>query len=292
MKKLLSILVLSLLLGGSSFAGVEEVLKEIKKNKDIAQGFNKVKEFDKWNKWRVTNKAILKSDKSKREHVVKIVNKSDNHPVRFGKQSLRFEVRAGDGWGWDARNDRERVELLICCVNKKTTWTSWSLYLPKDYKIIFPAKTMLAQFHNDADNPPAFAFENQSHVERKGGGYWIEVDNYINGGDNVPIKLLDKSQMHGKWIDILVNAKWTHKKDGFFKIWINGKLAFHHKNKKKKKGELIEFHVGVYRSYLSRTNKPDPTQIAYYDEIRHAKSCKKLKLKNLGYSCKEIESQN
>ena len=146
MKKLLSILVLSLLLGGSSFAGVEEVLKEIKKNKDIAQGFNKVKEFDKWNKWRVTNKAILKSDKSKREHVVKIVNKSDNHPVRFGKQSLRFEVRAGDGWGWDARNDRERVELLICCVNKKTTWTSWSLYLPKDYKIIFLQKQCWLNF--------------------------------------------------------------------------------------------------------------------------------------------------
>ena len=42
---------------------------------------------------------------------------------------------------------------------------------------------------------------------------------------------------------------------------------------------------------MSRTPGPDPTQIVYYDEIRHAKSCKKLKLKELGYSCKEIESQ-
>ena len=66
MKKLLSILVLSLLLGGSSFAGVEEVLKEIKKNKDVVQGFKKVKEFDTWNEWRIDNGAILKSDKSKR----------------------------------------------------------------------------------------------------------------------------------------------------------------------------------------------------------------------------------
>ena len=97
MKKILSILVLSLLLGGSSFAGVEEVLKEIKKNKDIAQGFNKVKEYDSWNEWHIDNKAILKSDKSKREHIVKIVSKSDNHPVRFGNQSLRFEVRDGNG---------------------------------------------------------------------------------------------------------------------------------------------------------------------------------------------------
>ena len=291
MKKLLGILFFGLLLSGNSYAGVEEVLKEIKKNKDIAHGFKKVREFDKRNEWRVNNSKILDSDKDLRKHVVKIVDKSDNHPVRLGKQSLRFEVRDGDGWGWDARNDRERVELLICCVNReKITWTTYSLYLPDDYKIIFPAKTMLAQFHNDGDNPPAFAFENQSHSS--GGGYWIDTDPYITGYNyNRQSKLLNSSEMYGKWNDILVNVKWTHKKDGFFKIWTNGKLAFHHKGKTQDKDELIEFHIGVYRSYLSNTSNPDATQIAYYDEIRHAKSCKKLKLKDLGYSCKEIEGQ-
>ena len=240
MKKIISIFVLSLLWSNLSFAGVEEVLKEIKKNKDIAQGFNKVidrGEDNKSNNWRVTNKKILESDKNSREHVVKIVSKSENHPVRFGKQSLRFEVRDGNGWGWDSRNNRERVELLICCVNRKTTWSAWSLYLPNDYKIIFPAKTMLAQFHNDGDFPPAFAFENQSDpIKEDGGGYWIEVDEYV-GGDNTPKKLLDKTEMFGKWNDILVNAKWTHKKDGFFKIWINGKLKYHWKGKTQHKGE-------------------------------------------------------
>ena len=44
MKKLLEILVLGLLLSGNSFAGVEEVLKEIKKNKDIVQGYKRVKD--------------------------------------------------------------------------------------------------------------------------------------------------------------------------------------------------------------------------------------------------------
>ena len=292
MKKILGIVVLSLLICENVFAGVEEVLKEIKKNKDIVQGFDKVKEFDTWNEWRVTPKAILKSDKSKRQHIVKIVNKSDNHPVRFGKQSLRFEVRNGDGWGWDARNDRERSELLICCVNKETTWTAWSVYLPLDHKIIYPANTMLAQFHNDADNPPAFAFDNQSerHVN-EGGGYWIAVDEYINKKFLLK-KLLDHSETLGRWNDILVNAKWTHKENGFFKIWINGKLAFHHKGMTQEKGENIEFHVGIYRSFLSRTPGPDKTQIAYYDEIRHAKTCKKLKINDLGYSCKDIENQN
>ena len=96
MKKFLGIVVLGLLLIGNACAGVKEVLKEIKKNKDIAQGYKRVKDGgddNKSNNWRVTNREILKSDKFKREHVVKIVDKSDNHPVRFGKQSLKFEVR-------------------------------------------------------------------------------------------------------------------------------------------------------------------------------------------------------
>ena len=293
MKKLFStILVLGLLLSSYSFAGVEEVIKEIKKNKDLAQGFNKVKEYEKRNNWRVTNKAILKSDKSTREHVLKIVKKSEGYPVRFGEESIRFEVRAGDGWGWDSRNDRERVELLICCVNKKTTWSAWSIYYPNDFKVIFPAKSMMAQFHNDGDLPPGFTFQNQSDKFTKdGGGYWIEVDEYI-GGNNIPKKLLDKSEVLGKWNDVLVNAKWSHKKDGFFKIWINGKLMFDYKGMTQKtKDEKIEFHFGIYRSFMSRSPGPDPTQIVFYDEIRYAKSCKKLKLKDLGYSCKEIEGQ-
>ena len=281
MKKLLGIMALCLLWSTFSAAEVEKVLKEIKKNKDIAQGFNKVYEYEKKNKWRVTNKEILKSDKSLREHVVKIVDKSDNHPVRFGKQSLRFEVRNGDGWGWDSRNDRERVELLICCVNKKTTWTAWSLYLPNDYEKIFPAKTMLAQFHNDADNPPAFAFENQSDRRtNEGGGYWIEVDEYV-GGNNVPKKLLDHSEMLGRWNDILVNAKWTHKDDGFFKIWVNNKLAYDYKGQTKSKGVRTYYKFGIYRSWISKyksyhKGKEVPTQVVYFDEVRAGKTKEKV----------------
>ena len=109
MKKLLVIVALFFLTSGISISDVEKVIKEIKKNKDIAMGFKKVidrGEDNKKNNWRVTNKKILETDKNTRKHVVKIVNKSDNHPVRFGKQSLRFEVRNGDGWGWDAKTNR------------------------------------------------------------------------------------------------------------------------------------------------------------------------------------------
>ena len=55
----------------------------------------------------------------------------------------------------------------------------------------------------------------------------------------------------------------------------------------------LDFHYDfeIYRSYLSRRPGPEPTQIVYYDEMRYAKSCKKLKLENLGYSCEKLENQ-
>ena len=140
MKKFLGILILILFWCSFSTAEVEKVLKEIKKNKDIARGFNNVKEYDQRNKWRIANKKILKSDKSSRQHILKIVNKKDGFPTRYGDQSIRFEVRDGDSWWWDSRNDRERVELIICCFEKKTHWNTWSIYLPNDFPVIFPTK--------------------------------------------------------------------------------------------------------------------------------------------------------
>ena len=78
----------------------------------------------------------------------------------------------------------------------------------------------------------------------------------------------------------------------YFKIWINGKLSYDYKGTTQIKDDRIEHHFGVYRSYLSRRPGLEPIQIVYYDEIRYARSCKKLKLENLGYDCKNIENQS
>ena len=62
------------------------------------------------------------------------------------------------------------------------------------------------------------------------------------------------------------------------------------------KGKMItmnNLNIKLANKALSSTNITyHATQIAYYDEIRIAKSCKKLKLEDLGYSCEEIENQN
>ena len=97
--------------------------------------------------------------------------------------------------------------------------------------------------------------------------------------------------MLGKWNDIFFNAKWSLKQDGYLKMWINGRLVYHYIGSNLTPREKEGFQFGIYRGPNKRTPKKS-TQVAYYDEIRYAKkSCKKLNLEDLGYSCSDLESQ-
>ena len=98
--------------------------------------------------------------------------------------------------------------------------------------------------------------------------------------------LIYKKNLLGKWHDIILNIKWSRKQDGYFKQWINGKLVYHYLgNTSKPKGSINRFKFGIYRGPTYDTPK-DSTHIVYYDELRYAsKSCEKLKLNDLGYSC-------
>ena len=48
--------------------------------------------------------------------------------------------------------------------------------------------------------------------------------------------------------------------------------------------------MGIYRGPLPSTPK-NLTQVAYFDQVRFAKSCDQLKLEDLGYSCSDLETQ-
>ena len=81
-------------------------------------------------------------------------------------------------------------------------------------------------------------------------------------------------------------------KDGYFKQWINKKLVYHYIGSTKTPGEKEGFQFGLYRQ-LSDNTPNEATSIAYFDELRYAKKhCEKLKLEDLGYSCKILEDQS
>ena len=154
MKKLLGIVVLGLLWINTVYA--------VSLPKDVASG-SKFK------------KSLTGSYYKK--YGMQVVDKKDGHPVRAGKKSIRFEVRAGDcgkdkdgGWS-DCDTDRERHELSgKYRVSKGERWYAWSIYLPSDFINVHPTSTMLTQFHQERKHV-IWMFKN------KRGGYWLE--NYV-----------------------------------------------------------------------------------------------------------------
>jgi len=259
-------------------------------NKDIADG-----------QWKVELPDGLKN------YQIQIVSSEDGHPVRDGKKSIRFEIRDGDcsksktsSWS-DCASDRSRTELTsFKTMTKGEYWWAWSVYLPKDYQSVYPVTLNLAQFHTTiGPGHPYFMFYNNTwnksgdYIE-SGGGYHIENQmrvNYDNGYTG-PSELLKQEQMLGLWSDMVVNVKFSHKDDGWFKIWANGKLVYeYHGATKVKKGSSI-FHFGIYQSHQFNYDGVIPTQVVYFDEVRYSKKCKKLNIKKLGYSCKALKSQS
>ena len=173
-----------------------------------------------------------------------IVNKDDGHPVRSGEQSIRFEVRDGDcgqdeegGWS-DCKGDRERHELSggSRAMSKGEYWFSWSLYFPEEHQNLWPLSNNYGQFHQ-RKSQPVFMFK-----ELRGG---YSVIRTIGDVDYDERRLIRNDDMKGKWHDILINAKWSKKDDGFFKVWVNDKLKYDYKGPTKT-AKYVYQKIGVY----------------------------------------------
>ena len=187
-----------------------------------------------------------------KKHGMQVVNKKDGYPVRGGNKSIRFEVRSGDcgqdeGGEWnDCRNDRERHELTaggqIDYMSKGEYWFSWSVYFPEDHQNLYPLSNNYGQFHQKKGQP-VFMFKERKHS--------YSVVRTIGEDDYDERKLVGKNVMPGKWHDILANVKWSKKKDGFFKVWVNNELKYDYKGPTKTK-KYVYYKFGVYRTGISR----------------------------------------
>ena len=318
MKKLLGIMVLGLVLTFSSngMSGEMNVFKKkIKLPPDVMQGYK--------NAW----KFCCNYDPETRltpDYAFKIVNKSDGHPVRLGEQSIRFEIRRGDcglgesGWNdcktggvhGDVGSERHELSMMKHLSNfKGVTWHTYSLYLPNDFPIHGFNHITMGQFHSDGDGHPAFNWSVGNNWSVGDKGYELsrrtacnlprykkfrkkETSNCsLSWPSNKIQTVIQPKDLLGQWHDMVFNVKWSLKQNGYFKQWINGKLVYHYQGSNLTPGEKEGFNFGIYRE--PRKNAPkEVTQVAYYDEIRYAKkSCKKLKLEDLGYSCADLEKQ-
>ena len=191
------------------------------------------------------------------------------HPVRVGKTSERFEVRNGDCYwdsGWnDCKTDRERSELYEVSPRAMIGyeyWYGWSVFVPKDFRNIYPTITTLGQFFqkNTRDPPVMFNY--------RGNGLWLYMNLY-----SWICLLLPEPEIRDRWNDFVVNVKWSTGNDGFLKVWVNGELKVDHLGPQTRFNYPIFFKYGIYRTFVSKYKKAYevrtvPTQIVYFDEVR------------------------
>ena len=313
MKKFISMIVFLLLWFSNTSAGEMNVWKKtIKLPEDVSKGYKKG--------WRFGNNYDPETHLTP-DYAFKVVNKSDGHPVRFGDQSIRFELRHGDCgihpggyndctiWNKESGHYSERHELgsVDYLPNKGITWHTYSFFIPEDFPILnhYYEHISLGQFHGGPNNNPGFKWDldEQTYQLRRRTGCWLkefikkngEEDSFkcsIGMEENNIKDVISKEDLKGKWHDVVINIKWSRKQDGYFKQWINGKLVYHYMgNTSKPKGSTNEFRFGIYRGATNKTPK-DSTQIIYYDEIHYVKkNCDKLNLQKLGYSCKDLNDQ-
>ena len=225
-----------------------------------------------------------------------VVKAADGHPVRSGKKSMRFEVRSGDcSWSrWshyysDCDNHAERRELKQSPQSeggngneRGENWYHYSIYLPNDFPIIWPSKTTLGQFH-DGNKSEVYNRSFMFDISERGNYF---VDNRLGGKTRDDI-IISVDEMKGKWTDILIHANWTHKNDGFLRIYVNGsnETTYSWTGITKRRGDNIHFKFGIYRRDVYSEYITIPTQVAYYDDIRKGKSCEDV---TNYFDCKEI----
>jgi hypothetical protein len=185
-----------------------------------------------------------------------------------------FEVRPGDcasqpGWN-DCANDRERSELSE--QNKSNYpneeyWYGWYIFFPTDYKNIYPTKVALGQFHQDKSHP-VWMFQNSD------GGY--HLDDQVMGQTRKYYKLVDETDLRGKWHRVEIQVRWAKNENGFFRVWINGEQKVDYKGKTMD-AERVYFKYGIYRSFMSRykqanNTKVVPAQKVFFTNVKRAES--------------------
>ena len=197
------------------------------------------------------------------------------HPVRYGQNSEKFEVRPGDcsrstGGGWDdCKNDRERSELIQRGNTQKEGdeyWYRWSIYIPESHQNLYRTKVCYGQFHQEYCEPVLMFNEHE-------GGYWLSIDEQLIDYGEQNINLLRAQDFVGRWNDIVVHIRWTKKKNGWVKVWVNGEEKVEYVGKTIACRQVY-FKYGVYRSFISRRKKltETVTTTAYYDGVVRSKS--------------------
>ena len=172
-----------------------------------------------------------------------IVKAGSGEPV-LGKKSYKFVAIpfdcGNDQWGtytdcgteydgYGGGQDRMRSELSGKKWYGSDQWISYSIYIPEDFKSIYPTITSFFQLYEKGKGP-SFKMEDDGNGN-------IIAHLLIHGRPKIPYPfrkttLMNIDDMKGKWTHIIMNVTMSkHDDKGFYKIWVNDELKVDYKGK-------------------------------------------------------------
>ena len=216
---------------------------------------------------------------------------STPEPVRTGDTAMKFHVDKNDCRRDDCKRGSIRHEMLSETLYGEK-WLSYSFHLPQDFNDLAQIRVgsgghrgiVLGQFHRGGAFP--------SWLFQMSGSESYVASNYLMGHGGMPHETIAaKDELYGKWLDVLIHAKFTSNIDGFVRIYVNGETTprYSYDGITQGKGSSTYFKFGIYQWNVNVTYKSDPSNTVYWDNVGVHSNCTSA-TREVFFDCAAIEA--
>ena len=294
MKKILSILFI-ILLSVPSFSYANKMKKQEKKDFDnyVLRAQSKSKMV--FNGRNVPNRSGLYKFFDKIEDRMGVAEKGIEFNLSYSDVGDKLDWSR---WGKPGFAQRFQIHEPKKYTTKKgkTKWYRVGYFIPKNINTskhnlsLFDFKMIYGKEGEKAVGP-GLNINNNSILWMFNGPNYKVAPNEVGEQyyfDNLVVHLDDKfSPLRGKWVNLLINAKWA--KDGFLHLWIDGKLRSSYFGDVLGGASRVRFKFGPYRNYM--TDATDQGLEIKDAVIRYSNVGKADKCDDLWSGCDEIINQ-
>jgi len=296
MKKLLAILLSLLLIPSFSYANKWQTNMKKQEKKDFANYVlrNQSKNKMVFNSRNVPNRLGLIKFFDKIEDDMGVAEKGIEFNLSYSDEGDKLDWSR---WGKPGFAQRFQIQEPNKHATKKgkTKWYRVGYFIPKnfntfkhnislfDFKMIYgKGEKAVGPSFNINNNNILWMFNGPNYkVAANESGEQYNFDGYV-------VHLDDKfSPLQGKWVNLLINAKWA--KDGFLHFWIDGKLRSSYFGDVLGGASRVRFKFGPYRNYM--TDATDQGLEIKDVIIRYSNIGKADKCDDLWSGCDEIINQ-
>lgn len=195
--------------------------------------------------------------------------------ARAGKYSMKAVLKA-EGANV-VGGERNELQIVGSDAPMNTPlWYGFSVFLPSDY-VADNVWELVTQWYPYGDDDaewgrqPVLALFTTKGVWTLANKSSPEVSTPINH-PSISTRQWDFGPLElNRWTDWVLNVKWTHKSDGFFKVWKDGKLVLDYKGPTSyndKRGPFVK--QGMYKGWAKMKIDKVTTRTVYHDEFRMA----------------------